>query len=422
MRTAGRLHPRRAHLLAKILWCPCGRAVRAQTHTNKQGRQYRRYRHDPPCDRWQAVTRRAELIDAPIVAQLSQLRVDDATVARLRERAGEPIPVDTRLQRRAVERDLERRAADHAARRITTEAYLAEHTRLTAELDGLSVPLAPSSSISDGDVIVRFLSDLKASWVHGGEWERAKLVASVYGRVVVNDREVVEVELTEDAKRHGLAWALPEKVVVVLARPARLEVTTFRDGSRALPWRPSVEPPLVVETQGEPSLEDVHRSSGHERRPSGGTQLGHQGQEAAIGDRSARDASRTSAKRPSVSRGASRSAGGADRRSRVGLGSRMGGLAAEISRGYTLAMSKILVSLPDDLLERIDREARARGSTRSRFLQEAAWRQLGWPSHGTLEAALGRGRAALAGVGSFESADVVHEQRVARDARDRRRL
>lgn len=85
-------------------------------------------------------------------------------------------------------------------------------------------------------------------------------------------------------------------------------------------------------------------------------------------------------------------------------------------------MSKILVSLPDDLVERIDREARARGSTRSRFLQEAAWRQLGWPSHGTLEAALGRGRAALAGVGSFESADVVHAQRVARDARDRRRL
>jgi hypothetical protein len=51
------------------------------------------------------------------------------------------------------------------------------------------------------------------------EWERAKLVASVYDRIV-NDREVVEVELTEDAKRHGLAWALPEQVVVVLARPA----------------------------------------------------------------------------------------------------------------------------------------------------------------------------------------------------------
>jgi Arc/MetJ-type ribon-helix-helix transcriptional regulator len=84
-------------------------------------------------------------------------------------------------------------------------------------------------------------------------------------------------------------------------------------------------------------------------------------------------------------------------------------------------MGKILVSLPDDLVERIDREVRARGSTRSRFLQEAALRQLGWPSHETLEAALSRGRAALAGSGSFESADLVRAERLARDARDRRR-
>lgn len=166
------------------------------------------------------MTRAAEIFDAPIVSQLSQLCVDDATVARLRERAGELIPVDTTLQRRAIERDLARRAADHAARRIMTESYLAEHARLTAELDRLSVPQTPSSSISDGDAIVRFLRDLKASWAQGGESERAKLVASVYDKVVVNDKEVIEVELTDDAKRHGLAWALPEQVVVVLARPA----------------------------------------------------------------------------------------------------------------------------------------------------------------------------------------------------------
>jgi DNA invertase Pin-like site-specific DNA recombinase len=220
LKTAGRLHPRRAHLLAKILWCSCGRPVRAETHTNEQGRQYRRYRHDPRCDHWQVVTRRAELFDEPIIGQLSQLRVDDATVARLRERAGEPLPVDTTLQRRAIERDLAKRAGDHAARRITTEAYLAEHARLNAELDALAVAAVPSSAISDADAIVRFLRDLEASWAEGGEWERAKLVASVYDKIVVNDREVVEVELTEDAKRHGLTWALPEKVVVVLARPA----------------------------------------------------------------------------------------------------------------------------------------------------------------------------------------------------------
>ncbi len=86
--------------------------------------------------------------------------------------------------------------------------------------------------ISDGDAIVRFLRDLKASWAEGGEWERAKLGQSIYDRGVVNDREVVEAELTDDANRHGLAWALPEQVVVVLARPAGLEPTAFCSGGR----------------------------------------------------------------------------------------------------------------------------------------------------------------------------------------------
>ena len=165
-------------------------------------------------------------------AQLAQVAIDDVTVARLRERAGEPIPVDTSLQRRAIERDLARRASDHAARRITTEAYLAEHVRLNAELDALGGP----SGTLVGNQRRRHDRPVPAGPKgvvgRGGEWERAKLVASVYDRIVVNDREVVEVELTDDAKRHGLAWALPEQVVVVLARPAGLEPTTFCSGGR----------------------------------------------------------------------------------------------------------------------------------------------------------------------------------------------
>ncbi len=84
-------------------------------------------------------------------------------------------------------------------------------------------------------------------------------------------------------------------------------------------------------------------------------------------------------------------------------------------------VAKVLISLPGDLLARIDRAARAGGSTRSRFLQDAARRELGWPTTDALEAALKRGRDALAGVGRFESAEEIHEQRLARDARDRRR-
>ena len=84
-------------------------------------------------------------------------------------------------------------------------------------------------------------------------------------------------------------------------------------------------------------------------------------------------------------------------------------------------MVKVLISLPDDLLDRVDSEVRANGGNRSGFFQEAARRRLGWPTAESLHAALQRGRDALAGVGDFESADVIREQRQARDADDRRR-
>lgn len=83
--------------------------------------------------------------------------------------------------------------------------------------------------------------------------------------------------------------------------------------------------------------------------------------------------------------------------------------------------TKVLVTMPEDLLERIDRETRILGQTRSDFLQEAARRRLGWPDPLEIDAALLRGRAALADLGGFESADVIRSQREERDARDKRR-
>jgi len=83
--------------------------------------------------------------------------------------------------------------------------------------------------------------------------------------------------------------------------------------------------------------------------------------------------------------------------------------------------TKVLVTMPDDLLERIDRETRSLGQTRSEFLQEAAQRRLGWPDPLAVDAALLRGRAALAGLGGFEAAEVIRSEREERDVRDQRR-
>ncbi len=79
-------------------------------------------------------------------------------------------------------------------------------------------------------------------------------------------------------------------------------------------------------------------------------------------------------------------------------------------------MAKVMVSLPDDLLVRIDEEAERRHSSRSALLQEAARRELGWPDPAAVDAAVARGRAAMAGAGSFESAALVRAERDARHA------
>jgi len=84
-------------------------------------------------------------------------------------------------------------------------------------------------------------------------------------------------------------------------------------------------------------------------------------------------------------------------------------------------MPKVMISMPEDLLERIDRATAARRTTRSAFLQEAARRELGWSDPATIDAALARARAALAVAGDFESAHLIRAERDARAQRDRRR-
>jgi hypothetical protein len=90
--------------------------------------------------------------------------------------------------------------------------------------------------------------------------------------------------------------------------------------------------------------------------------------------------------------------------------------------GYPLdiltPVSKLLFSIPEELLAEIDREASARGDSRSGFIQEAARRELSRPSRARIEAALARGRRALQDVGAFEAADVIRDDRDARDTAD----
>jgi len=75
-----------------------------------------------------------------------------------------------------------------------------------------------------------------------------------------------------------------------------------------------------------------------------------------------------------------------------------------------------MISLPDELLHRIDDEARRRGGSRSAFLRDAARRELGWPDPAALDAAVARARAAAQGAGAFDSTALVRAERDARHA------
>lgn len=53
---------------------------------------------------------------------------------------------------------------------------------------------------------------------------------AIYRRIIVEGNRFVGVELTNEAQANGLAVALPQSVA--LARPARLELTTFWSATR----------------------------------------------------------------------------------------------------------------------------------------------------------------------------------------------
>jgi metal-responsive CopG/Arc/MetJ family transcriptional regulator len=84
-------------------------------------------------------------------------------------------------------------------------------------------------------------------------------------------------------------------------------------------------------------------------------------------------------------------------------------------------MARILISLPDELLEEIDAKVARRFTTRSAFLRRAARDALARPDPVAIRAAVGRGRAAIATLRAFESGEMLRKERATRAAAARRR-
>lgn len=84
---------------------------------------------------------------------------------------------------------------------------------------------------------------------------------------------------------------------------------------------------------------------------------------------------------------------------------------AAVLPGYSLGMAKVMVSLPEELLLRVDEEARRRSTSRSGLLAEAARRELDRRDPDVIARAVERSRARFAEAGSFEAADLVRGDR-----------
>ena len=82
-----------------------------------------------------------------------------------------------------------------------------------------------------------------------------------------------------------------------------------------------------------------------------------------------------------------------------------------ITSGYTTSMSKVMISLPDDLLVELDAEAKRRSTSRSALLAIAARRELASQDPAEITAAIARSERRFRNAGSFESADLVRHDR-----------
>jgi len=84
---------------------------------------------------------------------------------------------------------------------------------------------------------------------------------------------------------------------------------------------------------------------------------------------------------------------------------------AGITNSYNDGMSKVMVSLPEELLREIDEEARRRSMSRSALLAAAARRELARPDPEALAEAFARSEQRFRAAGGFDAAELVRQDR-----------
>lgn len=214
----GPRHRDRIDPLAGILYCTCGRYIKAN---GLDGSRRHQRIHAGSCDEWGCQRTYPTITWAlPLSAQLSALELDNATIERVVRYLSQPTRRTDDLRRKRLERQRRDLALDHAAGRIGDAEYLATVTRVREQEQALPAP----ASAPDPARAVRRLRDFVGLWKSRSEAERAAMLRAVYVRVEVRGEQFIGADLTSDAKELGLTVALPE--TFAMARPAGIEPAT----------------------------------------------------------------------------------------------------------------------------------------------------------------------------------------------------
>src|SRR5258708_1368174 len=83
----------------------------------------------------------------------------------------------------------------------------------------------------------------------------------------------------------------------------------------------------------------------------------------------------------------------------------------DIPRGYSPGMAKVMISMPDGLLARVDTEAKRRATTRSGLLALAVTRELDRRDPEEMDAAIARLKERFRDVGPIDAAALVRAER-----------
>jgi hypothetical protein len=160
-----------------------------------------------------------------VLAQVAAIALDDVTMTSVVAALGsnqQPVEID----RARIDRQIRELALEHAAGGLGDDAYLMRLRALREARDAITERTAPGLP---GQRAVEWLRALGES-VQSADVskEKADLMHAIYERITVAGPEIVGVRLTAAAYAHGLALALPEKVV--MARPTGVgrAITTHR--------------------------------------------------------------------------------------------------------------------------------------------------------------------------------------------------